>query len=58
MKMSKKIIKLILNEINILLRVNHPNIIKLYYYFENEQNIYLIFEFAEHGNLYKKIRID
>ena len=44
------------NEIWIMMKMNFPNIIKLYETFETEQNIYLVFEFAENGTLFNKIK--
>jgi serine/threonine protein kinase len=36
--------------------VNHPNIIKMYGYFEDSSNIYIILEVALGGHLYNIIR--
>ncbi|EGR34492.1 protein kinase domain protein [Ichthyophthirius multifiliis] len=38
-------------EINILLKLNHPNIIKFYEYKKTQNNVYLIFEYCELGDL-------
>jgi serine/threonine protein kinase len=35
--------------------LKHPNIIKLLNHFEEENNIYLVIEFAEGGMLYKHL---
>jgi calcium-dependent protein kinase len=35
-------IKMIKNEIAIMKLVDHPNIVKLYEFFEDEENIYLV----------------
>ena len=43
------------NEISILKKVDHPNIIKLYEIFEDEKNIYLIMEKCNGGELFDKI---
>ena len=43
------------NEISILNKVDHPNIIKLYEIFEDEKNIYLIMEKCNGGELFDKI---
>jgi len=43
------------NEINILSRVDHPNIIRLYEIFEDERYISLIMEYCKGGDLFKKI---
>ena len=43
----------ILNEINILKKIDHPNIIKLFEFYSNKSTYYLILEFCEGGNLYE-----
>ena len=49
-------IELIYKEISIQIQINHPNIIKLYSYYENEENIYMILEYSNKGSLYNLIR--
>ncbi len=48
--------KLIVREIKIHSYVDHPNIIKLYGFFHDEQNIYLILEYAPEGEVYKELK--
>ena len=43
------------NEINVLSKVDHPNIIRLYEIFEDERYISLIMEFCQGGELFQKI---
>ena len=43
------------NEINILSKVDHPNIIRLYEIFEDERYISLIMEYCQGGELFTKI---
>lgn len=38
-------------EIEMLYKINHPNIIKLYGHFEDEKNLYYILEYASKGSL-------
>lgn len=45
----------ILREIKILKRVDHPAFVKLYEIIENAEQIYLIMEFAEGGELFDYI---
>merc|ERR1711874_229007 len=40
-------------EIELLFYINHPGVIKLHYYFEEESNIILIMELIEDGSLFK-----
>ena len=32
--------------------IRHPNIIEMYGYFHDEQNVYFVMEFAENGTLF------
>lgn len=41
-----------LNEKNILKMVNHPNIVKLYYAFQDHNKVYLILEYLDGGELF------
>ena len=43
-------------EIEIMYQLNHPHIIKLYSHFEDNDNFYLIMEYASKGQLYSIIR--
>ena len=43
-------------EIAILKKLNHPHIMKLYEYYTNEENLFLISEICEEGDLQKKIK--
>ena len=42
-------------EFEILKTLDHPNIMKLYEYYEDEENYYLIMEFCAGGELFKKV---
>jgi len=42
-------------EVTILQRLDHPNVIKLYEYFEDEVNVYLVTEICEGGELFDRI---
>lgn len=43
-------------EVDILYKLNHPNIIKLYTHFEDEESIYLVLEYADQGTLLDLMR--
>ena len=43
------------NEINIMKVVDHPNIVKLYEFFEDDENFYIIQEFCSGGQLFEAI---
>ena len=48
-------IKAIKNEINLMKSVDHPNIVKLFEFFEDEANIYIITEYCAGGQLFEAI---
>ena len=45
-----------IQELKIQLYLNHPNIVKMYGYFANSQNFYIILEYMEEGSLYSFIK--
>jgi len=45
------------NEIGLLRLMDHPNVIKLYEYFEDERNIFLILEFCDGGELFDRLHM-
>ena len=47
--------KKLMDEIGILKNLEHPNIIKIYEYFDDEENIYIISEFCDDGDLLSKM---
>mgnify|MGYP002526463334 FL=1 len=51
-----KTLKGIYNEIDIQSRINHKNIVKLYYVKESKDAFDLVMEFAKYGNLYLYIK--
>lgn len=44
-------------EIKIMYQLNHPNIIKLYNHFEDNESFYLVMELAPKGQLYTKLKL-
>lgn len=48
--------KLVVREIKIHSFLDHKNIIKLYGFFHDDENIYLILEYAPDGELYKELK--
>ena len=46
----------IVREVATQKQLKHPNIVKLYEHFQDEENVYLLLEFAPEGSLYSKIR--
>eukprot|EP00818_Percolomonas_sp_WS_P001606 CAMPEP_0117440524 /NCGR_PEP_ID=MMETSP0759-20121206/3142_1 /TAXON_ID=63605 /ORGANISM="Percolomonas cosmopolitus, Strain WS" /LENGTH=297 /DNA_ID=CAMNT_0005232307 /DNA_START=156 /DNA_END=1049 /DNA_ORIENTATION=+ len=43
-------------EVEIQAHLQHPNILRLYGYFYDEKRIFLILEYAAHGELYRKLQ--
>jgi len=54
-EVSKEFKKSLLNEIDILKQLDHPNIVKLYEFYQDKLNFYLITEHIEGGELFEKI---
>lgn len=49
-------LKMIKNEIALMKMVDHPNIVKLFEFFEDEESFYIITEFCSGGQLFEMIR--
>ena len=45
----------LMREVNLMIKLDHPNIIKLYEYYENDKKIYLIMELCTGGELFDRI---
>ena len=43
-------------EIKLQLYLSHPNILKLYGVFDDEEHIYLLLEYMEEGTLYSQLK--
>jgi calcium-dependent protein kinase len=43
------------NEVNMLSKMSHPNIVQIYEFFEDKTNFYIISEFCAGGELFEKI---
>ena len=44
-----------LNEVDLLRLVDHPNVIRLYEWFEDKTNVYIVMDLCEGGELFDKI---
>ena len=53
---KENMLEQIKKEIEIMYKVNHPNIIKLYSHFEDDEDFCLIMEYASRGQLYSFIK--
>ncbi|CAG9329545.1 unnamed protein product [Blepharisma stoltei] len=45
----------LINEIKFMRKLDHPNIVKLHYVYENQTNIYLVIDYVGGGDLFKRI---
>lgn len=54
---EQDMIDLLFNEIKILSLLNHPNILKLYGVFSDSENVYLVTEFIEGGELFTELKM-
>ena len=46
---------MVINEIEILRNLDHPNIMKIYEYYEDNKNFYIVGEYCDSGDLYSKL---
>lgn len=46
---------MLLNEINNIKELDHPNILKMYEFFEDEKRYYIVTELCSGGELYQEI---
>ena len=46
------------NEVEILYKIKHPNIIRLFTHFETNKHIYLVTELATNGSLYTQMKLN
>lgn len=52
-KASTSLVDRIREEIAILMKLDHPNILKIFEYFEDSENLYIIMEYLEGGELFR-----
>ena len=52
---SRDYIMSLLNEIDILKQLDHPNIVKIYEFYQDKSSLYLITEYIEGGELFDRI---
>jgi serine/threonine protein kinase len=56
-KNSEKIVNSIYDEIKILKELDHPNIVKIFQYYQDEKNVYIIMEYLKGGSLYDRLKL-
>lgn len=47
--------RMLFNEINILKEIDHPNIVKMYEFFEDDKRYYLVTEICKGGELFDEV---
>lgn len=55
---TKKEQEILINEVNILKKLDHPNIIKIYEFAQNDKNFYIVTELCTGGDLFDRISKD
>ena len=53
--MDKKERAEMMNEINVLKELDHPNIVKIFEYLEDKQNYYIVTEICKGGELFDEV---
>jgi len=53
--MEEEEIRMLLNEMTILREIDHPNIIKMYDFFEDDKRYYLVTEVCKGGELFDEV---
>lgn len=56
-KASDKVVKTVYDELMILKQVDHPNIVKVFEYFQDDKNLYVIMEYLKGGSIFDKMKI-
>jgi len=46
---------MLFNEINIFSRIDHPNIVKMYEFFEDDKRFFIVMEICKGGELFDEI---
>jgi calcium-dependent protein kinase len=54
-QLNEKEVDRILHEIEILKKLDHPNILKLYEFYEDTKRFYLVTEYCSGGELFEEI---
>ena len=56
-KKSDKIVNSVYHEIKILKELDHPSIVKIFEYYKDETNIYIIMEYLKGGSLFERLKV-
>lgn len=55
-KASDKFVKTIYDELNVLKSLDHPGIVKIFEYFQDDKNVYIIMEYLKGGSVYDRMK--
>lgn len=55
-KNSEKIVSTVFDEMKVLKQLDHPNIVKIYEYYQDDQNVYIIMEYLKGGSLFDRLK--
>jgi calcium-dependent protein kinase len=56
-KSSDKFVKTIYDELNVLKSLDHPGIVKIFEYYQDEKNVYIIMEYLRVGSVYDRMKV-
>ena len=56
-KVSDKFVGSIYAELNVLKSLDHPNIVKVFEYFQDEKHLYIIMEYLKGESVFERMRV-
>jgi calcium-dependent protein kinase len=56
-KSSDKFVKTIYDELNVLKSLDHPGIVKIFEYYQDDKNVYIIMEYLKGGSVYDRMKV-
>ena len=56
-KASDKFVKTIYDELNVLKSLDHPGIVKIFEYYQDEKNVYIVMEYLQGGSVYDRMKV-
>lgn len=56
-KHSDKVVKSVFDELYILKQLDHPNIVKVFEFFQDDKNLYVIMEYLKGGSIFERMKI-
>jgi calcium-dependent protein kinase len=56
-KASEKVVQTIYDELNVLKSLDHPGIVKVFEYYQDDKNLYVIMEYLKGGSVFDRMRV-